>query len=270
MPRAPSENITHAGSGTMVVNPENRRRMASALVEKGFDKDAATCFVIAVNGIAAHAYELEAELSTRGSLIRWHKEALRAIERNDRRRIRKMLSDSQDEFLGRTNLESQLLANTGGLPAALLALKVHCETEIARMTDEERRTGRRRTERQIMTDELVYEWYTQFGDYPNYWIEEKWPPFPAFLQEVLCLVECHYVCEFLGMVMHLVERYFGSKFLKETLHLLEVHYIRKLPSDEQDWITEDAVHGLIKRATKKVRKRIARESQIADSSDRSL
>ena len=237
MPRARAENITHAGSDTVIVDVTSRDKLVSSLVKNGFNSDGTTRFVKAANGIAVHAYELEDQLSTRGSLILWYEDALNAVEHRNLRRIRELLADSEDEFEGRIDLESQLLAVTGGLPAALHALKVHCEIEMARLTEGERRTRRGRSARQILADELVYEWYVQFGDYPKYWIEDKWPPFPAFL--------------------------------KEVLHLAERHYFRELPINERDMVTEDGVHGLVKRAIDASRRRIKRESQNIDQFDRS-
>ena len=232
MPRPPIKNVTRAGTDTVILSVRQRVRIVAALVTHGYDLEASERFADAANRAAVDAYELEHQLSTRGALRRWHSSMLKAIDRRDFVFIRQLLSDSADEFDGRSHLERQLLAYSGELPLAIENLRVYCDAELTRLTEREGRTKRRRSCRQILAENLTTEWWTQFDEFPVYYIGSRLPPFLNVLKEVMLLAEIHYHC--------------------------------RSPLDDSDLIDEDVLRNLAKSARAAEKKRARIESQFAE------
>lgn len=225
MPRPPIKHVTNAGTETVVLDSIERESIIQSLADRGLDQGQSVRYADAVNRSAVFAYELEPKMSTRGQSKRWHHEVLKAVDRNELAKIRKLLSNSADAFEGRSELECQLLQNSGGLAPALDTLRAYCEAKIAVSDGRNKRTPRRSTCRQMLADDLVREWRVLFDHYPPY----REGSDSTFLD-----------------------------VLKHTIHLSEAIYRRDRP---RALVTGEALRSFTKRACAKDRRQVAQESQ---------
>ena len=225
MPRPPIRHVTNTGTDTIVLDSVERKRIAKSLVDRGLDKRQSVRFADAANRSAVYAYELEPGMSTPGESKRWHREVLKAVDRNEVPKIRQLLSESADDFGGRLELQRQLLRDDGGRAAALDALRAYCEAEIAKSDSRNKRTPRSSTCRQILAEDLVREWRVHFDCYPPY----REGSDSTFLD-----------------------------ILKSTIQLSEAIYRRGRP---RALVTGEASRSFTKRACAKDRRRFAQESQ---------
>jgi len=225
MPRPRSKHVTNAGTDTVVLDNTESEQIAQSLVNWGSDPDQAARYADATNRAAVYSYELEPDMSTPGESKQWHRAAIRATEKSDYSRVRQLISESRAEFEGRTELERQLLHDNGGLVDAVEALRAFCEEEVEKTDSRNRRTPRRATCRQLLTEELVGLWRIQFDAYPPY----REGSDTTFLD-----------------------------ILKRTIHLSEAIYCR---GRARALVTSEALRSLTKRACAKDRRRIEQESQ---------
>jgi len=208
-----------------VLDSKEREQIAQSLVSWGCDLDQAARYADATNRAAVYSYDLEPDMSTPGESKRWHRATIKAAEKNDHSQVRQLISESRAEFEGRSELERQLLHDSGGLVDAIEALRKFCEEEVAKSDSRNRRTPRRATCRQLLTEELVGQWRIQFDAYPPY----REGSDTTFLD-----------------------------ILKRTIHLSEAIYCR---GRARALVTSAALRSLTKRACAKDRRRIEQESQ---------
>ncbi len=225
MPRPPIKHATNAGADAVVLDRIECERIAQSLVDRGLDQGKSVRYANATNRSAVFAYGLEPKMSTPGQSKRWHREVVKAVDRNELWKIRQLLSESAAAFEGRLELERQLLWNNGGLAPALGVFRAYCETEIAISDGRNKRTPRRSTCRQMLADDLVQEWRVHFDCYPPYRDGSD----STFLD-----------------------------ILKRTIHLAEAIYRRGCP---RALVTRESLRSFTKRACAKDVRRIAQESQ---------
>lgn len=226
MPRPRVKHVTNAGSGIVVLDNDERERIVQALVDNGCDPAQAAQYADATNRAAVFSYELESDISTPGESKQWHQAVTKAIDEGETSRVRQLVSESADEFDGRLELEQQLQHNDGGLSDALMALRSYCEEAIVKYHSRPRPTPRRATYRQLLAEDLVREWHTQFDAYPPYRKGSN----ITFLD-----------------------------ILKRTIHLSEAIYCRGW---RRALVTNEALRSLTKRACAKTRRQIERELQV--------